>query len=70
MNDTKVFRYGWFAGFLMAIAAQGGNWLISPMAHPDASPLRRYGVIAQVVVCLGFSLWFTLRKRSSIPPAA
>ena len=54
----------------MAVAAQGGNWLITPMSHPDASDLRKYGVIAQVLICLGGSLWLMWRQRGAGQPAA
>lgn len=68
--SNKVFRSGWFAGFLMAVAAQGGNWLITPASHPDASTLRTYGVLAQVIGCLGISLWLMWRQQGAQPPAA
>lgn len=67
--SNKVFKAGWFAGFLMAVAAQGGNWLITPMSHPDASPARKYAVIGQIVICLGASLWLTWRQNASAPSA-
>lgn len=65
--SNKIFKSGWIAGFLMAVAAQGGNWLITPMSHPDASTLRTYAVVAQVAICAGVSLWLTWRHH---PPAA
>jgi hypothetical protein len=65
MTGNKVFASGATAGFLLAVAAQGGNWLISPMSHPDASDLRKYGVIAQVLLCLGGSLWLMWRQKRS-----
>ena len=39
------------------LAAMGGNWLITPMAHPDASSMLRVGVVAQVVVGLAVAVW-------------
>ena len=68
--SNKVFRSGWFAGFLMAVAAQGANWLITPMSHPGASTLRTSGVVAQVLLCLGISLWLMWRQRASLSKAA
>jgi hypothetical protein len=32
------------------MAAAGVNWLITPMSHPDATPLRSMQVIVQVIV--------------------
>ena len=65
MTDHKEFRSGWWAGFLMAVGAQGCNWLIS--SHPEASDLRNFGVIAQVIVCAGISLWLMRRQYASAP---
>ena len=55
------------AGVLVSVAAQAGNWLITP--HANASTARVYGVIAQGVLCLGAALWFVLRERpaASLP---
>ena len=63
MDGTKAFKSGWIAGFLMAVAAQGGNWLITPMSHPAASDLRKYGVVAQILIAGGISLWLAWREQ-------
>jgi hypothetical protein len=40
-------------GFLLlVIAGKGGNWLITPMSHPDAGTLEYVFTWVQIVVCL------------------
>jgi hypothetical protein len=53
MKPTGVNRarsFGFLGGLMVAVAASGVNWLITPSAHPDASPLRSMLVIVQVIV--------------------
>jgi hypothetical protein len=71
MREQKAFDVGATAGFFLALAAWAGNWLITPMSHPDATPLRRTLVIAQAVVCLAVALFLflTKRPRASSSPA-
>jgi hypothetical protein len=52
------------AGVLLALAAQAGNWLITPMRHPDASNARWAGVVAQGVLCASVALWLVWRRRA------
>jgi hypothetical protein len=68
--SNKSFKSGWWSGFLMAIAAQGGHWFITPASHPGASTLRTVGVIAQIVICLGISLWLMQREKHTTPAPA
>jgi hypothetical protein len=71
MREQKAFDTGVTAGFFLALAGWAGNWLITPMSHPDATPLRRTLVIAQALVCLGIALFlfFAKRPRVSSSPA-
>jgi hypothetical protein len=71
MKERKAFDLGVLAGLLLANAGWSGNWLITPMNHPEASPLRRAAVAAQALVCLGVALLLILRwrPRSSASPA-
>jgi len=71
MREQKAFDVGVAAGFFLALAAWAGNWLITPMSHPDATPLRRTLVIAQSLVCLAIALFLflTKRPRASSSPA-
>lgn len=63
MNSQKAFNTGMLAGILLAVAGQAGNWLITPMSHPDASDARWAGVVAQGVLCGSVALWLVLRQR-------
>jgi len=71
MGEQKAFDLGAAAGFFLALAGFSGNWLISPMSHPDAGPLRRALVIAQGLICLGIALFLfrARRPRASTSPA-
>lgn len=37
---------------LLVIAGKGGNWLITPMRHPDATTVDYVLTWVQIVVCL------------------
>jgi hypothetical protein len=63
MSEQKAFDLGAAAGLFLALAGFSGNWLITPMRHPDASSLQRVGVIAQGLVCLGIALFLFVRRR-------
>jgi hypothetical protein len=66
MREQKAFDVGAAAGFFLALAAWAGNWLITPMSHPDATTLRRTLVIAQALVCLAVALFLFLTKRPRV----
>jgi len=66
MSEQRAFDLGATAGLFLALAGFSGNWLITPMRHPDASSLQRAGVIAQGLVCLGISLFLFVRRRPRI----
>ena len=70
MNDTKSFDWGMVAGMLFLVAANAGNWLMTPMKHPDAGPIQRSLAIAQAVVCLVAAIWIIRRHRSRHAPQA
>lgn len=63
MRERKAFDAGAAAGFFLALAGWSGNWLITPMSHSDATPLRRTLVIAQALICLAIALFLFLTKR-------
>ncbi len=63
MREQKAFDTGVAAGFFLALAAWAGNWLITPMSHPDVTPLRHTLVVAQAVICLAIALFLFLKKR-------
>ncbi|MHB1095293.1 MAG: hypothetical protein ACYC3F_03895 [Gemmatimonadaceae bacterium] len=63
MASDKSFNSGMLAGVLFALAAQAGNWLITPMSHPDASNARWVGVVAQGVICISVAMWLFWRQR-------
>jgi hypothetical protein len=71
MREQKAFDTGVAAGFFLTLAAWAGNWLITPMSHPDATSLRRTLVIVQALACLAIALFlfFTKRPRVSSSPA-
>ena len=58
MNVNDARGNGYVSGMFSVIAAWGGNWLITPAAHPNASSLREAAVVAQVVLCAILALWF------------
>jgi uncharacterized membrane protein len=66
MREQKAFDLGAAAGFFLALAGFSGNWLITPMSHPDASALQRAGVIAQGLICLGIALFLFVRRRQRV----
>ncbi len=63
MTERKTFDLGAVAGFFFAVAGFSGNWLITPMSHPDASAARRGAVIAQGLISLGIALFLYMRRR-------
>jgi peptidoglycan biosynthesis protein MviN/MurJ (putative lipid II flippase) len=67
MPSRNSFYWGMVAGMLVSVAAQAGNWLITPMSHPNASTARLYGVIAQGLLCLAAALWLVRRERATTP---
>ena len=63
MSNAKADQSLWTIGLLLFVAAQAGNWLITPMRHPDASDLRVAAVVAQGVLALGGAIWLIVRRR-------
>jgi hypothetical protein len=63
MDSRKSFNTGMLAGALFILAAQSGNWLITPMSHPDASDARWAAVVAQGVICASVALWLVLQQQ-------
>jgi hypothetical protein len=63
MTERKAFDLGAVAGLFIAVAGFSGNWLISPMSHPDASGVRRAAVVAQGLISLGIALFLYMRRR-------
>ena len=63
MTERKAFDLGAVAGLFFAVAAFAGNWLITPLSHPDASAARRAGVIAQGLISLGIAIFLYVRRR-------
>jgi|GEM_PF-4370297 len=61
MDVEKARGNGALAGMFLTIAAWGGNWLITPAAHPDASSAHQAAVIAQVVLSAALAIWFWRR---------
>ena len=49
-RSEEVSYARFLGGLMMAVAASGVNWLITPMAHPDATPFQSTRVIAQVIL--------------------
>ena len=66
MSSDKLldhtFGRGALFGFLVTMAADGVHWLITPMAHPEASTARFYAVVAQIVVCIAVAAWLYVRR--------
>jgi hypothetical protein len=60
MKSSAVNRarsFGFLGGLMLAMAAAGVFWLITPMAQPDATTLQALLVIAQVVLGVVLSVW-------------
>ncbi len=71
MNAQKARDYGSLAGMLFILACWGVNWLITPMAHPEASRARELAVVAQVLISGALALWcWRLATRESRPTPA
>ena len=56
MRGQRAREYGALAGLLWGAAAWSANWLLTPMAHPDASSARQAAVVGQLVVMLAAGL--------------
>jgi hypothetical protein len=69
MSDSKAQMELWTIGLLFFVAAEAGNWLITPMRHPDASESRRWAVVAQAVICSSVAAWLIIRRRVRARPA-
>ena len=63
MSDKKSFDSGLVAGMLLAVSAQAVHWLITPLQHPDAGPIRHGLVVAQAVVAGGVALYLIRARR-------
>lgn len=71
MNAKKARDYGALAGMLLMLACWSVNWLITPMAHPEASRARELAVVAQVLISGALALWCWQRAtRESKPTPA
>lgn len=49
---SSSFHAGVLAGMLLTIAAIGGQWLITPSRHPDATTSQRWFAVLQCVIGL------------------
>jgi drug/metabolite transporter (DMT)-like permease len=54
---NRARSFGFLGGLMLAMAAAGVFWLITPMAHPDATALQSLLVIVQVVVGTVLAVW-------------
>jgi hypothetical protein len=63
MKEQRAFDLGMLAGLFLSVAAQAGNWLITPMSHLNASAFQHRAVIAQALISLGIALFLILRRR-------
>ena len=66
MKSTTREKYDaeyWMIVLLFLIAAKSGNWLLTPMRHPDASELTQWGVVAQGAICGVAAVWLFYRRR-------
>jgi hypothetical protein len=52
---------------LALIGAQAVHWLLTPMAHPDASGLRTAGVVLQAIAGFGGAVWLATRRSKGRP---
>ncbi len=56
MTRRRIFINGVTAGLLVALVAQAGHWLFFT-PHPEASELRRFGVMLQGVLGAIGAIW-------------
>ncbi|MFN2316551.1 MAG: hypothetical protein ABR551_04260 [Gemmatimonadales bacterium] len=54
---NRARSFGFLGGLMLAMAAVGVFWLVTPMAHPDATALQSLLVIAQVVLGVVLAVW-------------
>lgn len=54
---NRARSFGFLGGLMLAMAAGGVFWLITPTAHPNATTLRSLLVIAQVVLGVVLAVW-------------
>ncbi len=57
-SDTLI------GAFLLLVAGKSGNWLITPLRHPDASTLDYALTWIQLAGCLLAGIWLLRRARS------
>lgn len=76
MKSSAVNRarsFGFLGGLMLAMAAAGVFWLITPMAHPNATTLRSLLVITQVVLGVVLAVWCWVAAgrvgEEPVPPA-
>lgn len=55
INCARFF--GFLGGMMAMVAVCGIHWLITPMAHPDATALQSFLVIGQVVLGVVLAVW-------------
>jgi hypothetical protein len=65
-DENKGFERGVMCGLLVSLAAQGGHWLITPIAHPDASTARYVGVWMQIIICAAGAAYLARVARKSL----
>jgi hypothetical protein len=66
-DGSRGFWGGALFGMCLIIAANGVNWLITPMRHPNAGTAKTVAVIVQIVVAASVAIWLYLRQRR-VPP--
>ena len=54
---NRARSFGFLGGLMLAMAAAGVFWLITPTAHPNATTLQSLLVIAQVVLGVVLAVW-------------
>jgi hypothetical protein len=60
MKPAGIHRarfFGFLGGMMLMVAADGVHWLLTPLAHPDATALRSLLVIGQVVLGVVLAVW-------------
>ncbi len=49
---------------LLLIAGKGGNWLLTPMRHPQATTLDYILTWGQLIVSIAAGIWLLRRARA------
>ena len=64
MKRFSQFDAGLIAGMLLILAAHGGNWLITPMGHPESTSFDTWVTMAGMAFCIVVAVVLMRKHRN------